>query len=303
MTRRSKRINVSKLDVAVKKQRSGYNTSMKLFVCQVLPLVIQHQSDCVNNNGLKRGDNLLILLLKWKNDNCWLSSRIFHNLLSLYSSLDFINDFAIVNNAAKFDSVFQQQINKSAFDMMTGQINGKSLHVLMHSFDVKNALLWIQKLGYDPMVPIDYDDVQNLQSKFSKIRQKTLSQAQNSTPIEAMKDFVDLYDYFVQSVVESNVHVQVQSYLIDIVYYDIVHRRSAQFQTETIKMWLLPIIRYECKVRGDQVHFLVNSVWEIVKDDMAAIKDFRNDGDLHVRDIVRRAVKCCKAWINEPEGR
>lgn len=97
----------------------------------------------MNNNGLKRGDNLLILLLKWKNDNCWLSSRIFHNLLSLYSSLDFINDFAIVNNAAKFDSVFQQQINKSAFDMMTGQINGKSLHVLMHSFDVKNALLWI----------------------------------------------------------------------------------------------------------------------------------------------------------------
>lgn len=89
-------------------------------MCQVLPLVIRHQSDIVNNNGIKRGDNVLILLLKWKNDNCWLSSRIASNLISMYSSLNFINDFATLNNAIRFCQVYRKQVSKSAFDVMTG---------------------------------------------------------------------------------------------------------------------------------------------------------------------------------------
>ncbi|KAI3636047.1 hypothetical protein MIR68_005928 [Amoeboaphelidium protococcarum] len=306
MTRRSKRIKGSKLDVVVKKQRSGYKTSLKLFVCQVLPLVIQHQSDIVNYNGIKRGDNLLILLLKWKNDNCWLASRIVSNLISMYSSLNFINDFATLNNAIRFCQVYKKQFSKTAFDVMTGQFNGKSLCNLLMLLDIKSVRLCIQKLGYDPSVSIDDEQVQKFIVKFAAILQTPLYQGIAAAIITEMEAFVYVYDHFLQSAVKSNVNLSVQSILLDIVYNGSCAGRSEDLQLALIKMWLLPIIRYECKVRGDYAHVLVDSVWEIVRDDLMAVKDQltqKNSVNRVVGDCIRHAVTCSKAWTNEVGGR
>ncbi|KAI3639482.1 hypothetical protein MIR68_002497 [Amoeboaphelidium protococcarum] len=306
MTRSSKRLkNKSLLVSGVKKQKLGYETSWKLFVCQVLPLVIRHQSDIVNNNGIKRGDNVLILLLKWKNDNCWLSQKIASNLISMYSSLNFINDFATLNNAIRFCQVYRKQVSKSAFDVMTGQLNGKSLCDLLMLIDVKSVRVCIQKLGYDPSVSIDDEQVKKLIVKFAAIRQTPQYQGIDATTLTEMEAFVYVYDHFVQSAVESNVNLSVQSILLDIVYNGSCAGRSEDLQLALIKLWLLPIIRYECKVRGDCVRALVDSVWEIVRDELMAVKDqltLKNSVNKVVYDCIRHAVTCSKAWTNQVDG-
>ncbi|KAI3650436.1 hypothetical protein MP228_003917 [Amoeboaphelidium protococcarum] len=103
-----------------------------------------------------------------------------------------------------------------------------------------------------------------------------------------MEAFVYVYDHFVQSAVESNVNLSVQSILLDIVYNGSCAGRSEDLQLALIKLWLLPIIRYECKVRGDYVHALVDSVWEIVRDELMAVKD-----QLTLKNSVNKVVYDC----------